>query len=360
VQPIPLSSQVSSSGIGVAQHLSDPIAVQRCHGGAALTTTDPIEHNVSSGDLIAELTARAPRLGANVGLWPGLTIYRFTGPTRTTYEEIRGLSLCIVAQGRKAVAESGKRYVYDQFSYLVISSRLQFQREVLEASPHAPCLCLMLQIEAGTVRKVSAEMLEQQATPAQAQPSAEPLDACFVSALDDELMTAVLRFVRSLSNVIDRRVLAPLYLQEIVYRVLQHERFAQVLQFAARHDSGEPIAAAVTYIGAHLAEPLTVSILARQVNLSASAFTRTFREATGSSPYQFVKATRLERARDILVDQHLSVADVSAAVGYTSTSHFIKEFRGRFGATPRGYFEARSRRGLRAVPSGAVTESLAP
>jgi len=91
---------------------------------------------------------------------------------------------------------------------------------------------------------------------------------------------------------------------------------------------------------------LTVSELAKQVNLSASAVTRTFREMTGSSPYQLVKSMRLERARDILIEQHLSVADVSAAVGYTSTSHFIKEFRGRFGATPRGYFDSRSVCGL--------------
>jgi transcriptional regulator GlxA family with amidase domain len=163
----------------------------------------------------------------------------------------------------------------------------------------------------------------------------------------------VSRFLRSLSNVIDRRVLAPLYLQEIVYRILQHERFARMMHFTTRHDQGAPIAALLTYIAAHLAEPLTVAELAKRVNLSASAFTRTFREMTGSSPYQFVKAMRLERARDILVEQHLSVADVSAAVGYTSTSHFIKEFRGRFGTTPRGYLGPRSVRGLRAVSSGA-------
>jgi transcriptional regulator GlxA family with amidase domain len=175
-----------------------------------------------------------------------------------------------------------------------------------------------------------------------------------VSALDDELVTAMLRFVRSLSNVNDRRVLAPLHLQEIVYRVLQREQFARILYFVARQDAGNPVAAALTYIRAHLGEPLTVPLLARQVNLSASAFTRAFREVTGSPPYQFVKAMRLDRARDLVVEEHLSVADVSAAVGYTSTSHFIKEFRGRFGTTPREYFDARSvRRGLRAVRSGA-------
>ena len=56
-------------------------------------------NSVSSGELIAELSARAPKVGANTGVWPGLTIYRFTGPIGPTWEEIQSLSLCIVAQG---------------------------------------------------------------------------------------------------------------------------------------------------------------------------------------------------------------------------------------------------------------------
>jgi transcriptional regulator GlxA family with amidase domain len=143
-----------------------------------------------------------------------------------------------------------------------------------------------------------------------------------------------------------------LYLQEMVYRVLRREQFWRTMHFAARQDARSPIAAALTYIRTHLADPLTVAMLADQVNLSASAFTRTFRDMTGSSPCQFVKETRLDRARELLVEQRRSVAEVSAAVGYTSTSHFIKEFRGRFGTTPRGYADAQSMsRALRAVHS---------
>jgi AraC-like DNA-binding protein len=46
---------------------------------------------------------------------------------------------------------------------------------------------------------------------------------------------------------------------------------------------------------------------------------------------------RLDRARELLVDRNLPVARVSKEVGYASVSHFISEFRGRFGVTPRTY-----------------------
>jgi AraC-like DNA-binding protein len=299
-------------------------------------TASPIEQRVTSGDLVVALADRAPLEGANVGLWPGLTIYRFSEPTEPRWEEIRALSLGIVAQGSKAVVSVGKRFVYDQFNYLVISSGRHFECQILEASPREPCLCFVLEVEPALVRRVSADMLERR-DPSPHSPRGEHPEACAVSAMDDELMSGVLRFLRSLSDGPDRRVLAPLYLQEIVYRVLQREQFARMLHIAGQQVTGNPVAAALTYVAAHLDEPLTVDALADQVNLSPSAFSRLFREVTGRSPYQFVKEMRLSRARELLVEGRLGVAEVSRAIGYASASHFIKEFRGRFGTTPGDY-----------------------
>lgn len=307
-----------------------------------MTVITQIEHRITSGDLIAALATLAPRVGGNDGGWPGLTIYRFTEPMEPQWEEIQSLSLGIVAQGRKAVTVEGKRYVYDQFNYLVLSSNLHFQAEILEASARLPFLSFVLQIDPALVRKVSTDMLERRvASFPPVRFDAEP-DKCVVSALDQDLMGTVLRFLQALSAGPDRRVLAPLYMQEMVYRVLQREQFSRMLHIAAQQAAGNPVAAALTYIRAHLGEPMTVTDMAEQVSLSPSAFSHLFREVTGRSPYQFVKEIRLDRARELLVDGRLAVTEVSRAVGYSSVSHFIKEFRGRFGVTPRAYADAQA------------------
>jgi AraC-type transcriptional regulator N-terminus len=119
---------------------------------------------VASGDLIAELAARALAVGANAGAWPGLTIYRFTAPTGPSWEEIQSLSLCVVAQGRKAVTVAGETYLYDPFHYLVLSSHLHFEAEIPEASPNRPFLSFVLQIDPALVRRVSSDMLERRTT----------------------------------------------------------------------------------------------------------------------------------------------------------------------------------------------------
>src|SRR6266581_2678129 len=116
-------------------------------------TSGYLPSTVGGGDLVAELASIATQAGPNTSLWPGLTIYRFTEPVGPTWEEIQSLSLCIVAQGRKAVTlENGETYEYDPFHYLVLSNHLHFQAEILEASPAMPFLSFVLQIDPAVVR----------------------------------------------------------------------------------------------------------------------------------------------------------------------------------------------------------------
>jgi len=307
-------------------------------------TSGYLPSTVGGGDLVAELASIATQAGPNTGLWPGLTIYRFTAPAGPTWEEIQSLSLCVVAQGRKAVTVGGETYMYDPFRYLVLSSHLHFQAEILEATIARPFLSLVLQIEPDLVRQVSSDMLERRTTvfrSREAEAGAGPPDAC-VSALDQELLGVVLRFLRAVKTTADRRVLAPLYLQELVYRVLQREQYARLLALAAAQSASNPVSAVLEYMRAHLYESLTVADLADLVSLSPSAFAHLFRDVTGRSPYQFLKEMRLDRARELLVDGHLTVARISKEVGYASVSHFISEFRGRFGVTPRAYYDAQA------------------
>jgi AraC-like DNA-binding protein len=304
-------------------------------------TSGYLPSTVSGGDLVAELASIATQADPNAGLWPGLTVYRFTAPAGPTWEEIQSLSLCIVAQGRKAVTVGGETYLYDPFRYLVLSSHLHFQAEILEATLGLPFLSLVLQIDPALVRQVSGDMLERRTTVFRARDAAAPpaAQAC-VSALDQDLLGVVLRFLRAVKDTADRRVLAPLYLQELVYRVLQREQYARLLALAAAESASNPVSAVLEYMRAHLSEPLTVADLAYLVSLSPSAFAHLFRDVTGRSPYQFLKEMRLDRARELLVDGNLTVARISKEVGYGSVSHFISEFRGRFGVTPRAYYDA--------------------
>jgi AraC-like DNA-binding protein len=291
------------------------------------------------GDLIATLAARTPVLGPNRTEWPGLTFYRFTAPTAPQWDDVGGLSICVVAQGRKAIIVEGVRHCYDPFHYFVLRRRLRFQAEIVQASVEKPYLAFVLQVDPSMVRQISADMLERTATTFH-RPLPEDDRNAYVSPLDLDLVGAALRFVKAVANGSDRRVLAPIYLQEIVYRVLQSEQCERLIDAAGLESARNPVADVIAYVTEHISEPLTIADLAEHVSMSPSTFAHLFRDVTGMSPYQFVKRMRLDHARGLLVDGTLNASEVAKSVGYSSLSAFITEFKRHFGVTPRAYTEA--------------------
>jgi AraC-like DNA-binding protein len=263
-------------------------------------------------------------------------IYRFTRPGQARWDDIGALSVGIIVSTATTRITVGPWLLNSRTSYVVLSGGDQIDCRILEASPDQPVLCLILTIDPQLVRSLWTNM--RGLGVAAGHPDSG--EGCPASAFDDELTITMLRFLDSLSDTCDRRVLAPLHLQEIVYRMLQRAQRGRLIHLAARELNGNPIAAVRDYIRDHLAEPLAVDTLAAQVCLSPSAFSRLFREGTGRPPYRYVKEARLDRARQLFDEGRCGVAEASRSVGYTSVSHFIKEFRIRFGSTPGDYADA--------------------
>jgi AraC-like DNA-binding protein len=75
-------------------------------------------------------------------------------------------------------------------------------------------------------------------------------------------------------------------------------------------------------------------------------------------PYQFVKRMRLDRARELLVQDGMNVSEVARHVGYGSSSYFTAEFKRHFGAPPRKY--AQEQRVAVAMRIPAASEQADP
>ena len=88
------------------------------------------------------------------------------------------------------------------------------------------------------------------------------------------------------------------------------------------------------YMDAHLAEELPLASLAALAGLSPHHFGQAFKAATGVPPHRYVLRSRVARARELLRDPRLTVADVAIAVGFSNQSHLTRHFRGLTGVTP--------------------------
>jgi AraC-like DNA-binding protein len=94
------------------------------------------------------------------------------------------------------------------------------------------------------------------------------------------------------------------------------------------------IAAALDYIAAHLAEPITADTLAGIAGISRSRFVSVFREFTGLSPQQFVQNRRIDEARRLLANPALSIKQVAALTGFEDSFYFSRVFRKVDGLSP--------------------------
>ena len=88
-----------------------------------------------------------------------------------------------------------------------------------------------------------------------------------------------------------------------------------------------------------LARAWTVAQLASLVNLSTSRFRHLFKEETGQSINQYLRERRLERAEHMLRTTFISVKEVTLRLGLSSTNHFVKYFKRKYGVTPGAYRE---------------------
>ena len=91
------------------------------------------------------------------------------------------------------------------------------------------------------------------------------------------------------------------------------------------------------YIGAHLCGDVSVARLCRELHYGRTQLCSVYKRATGRSVHEAVSALRLERARQLLADASLSVAQVAERAGYSSAPYFSRRFRAAMGCSPTAY-----------------------
>lgn len=91
------------------------------------------------------------------------------------------------------------------------------------------------------------------------------------------------------------------------------------------------------FIEAHLDGDLHLEQMAAVVGLGPDRFARVFRSVVGESPYHFVLGRRIERARQLLRNTALPLAEIALSLGFADQAHFSTTFRRRTGHTPSAF-----------------------
>lgn len=107
------------------------------------------------------------------------------------------------------------------------------------------------------------------------------------------------------------------------------------------------------YMEENLASEMTLADLAAIAGISHTHFCRAFHASTGVPPHRYIIARRVERAKGLLADGDMRIAEIAIAVGFGDQSHMTKHFRSLVGTTPGRFREEASppgRPGVTRVP----------
>ena len=98
-----------------------------------------------------------------------------------------------------------------------------------------------------------------------------------------------------------------------------------------------PIATVRAYIEANCVDDFSIQCLATLVDLNPYYLIRCFREQVGTSPHQYKLHWQLQRAKQMIVQEDIAIAQIAADCGFYDQSHLSRTFKRTFGVSPGHY-----------------------
>jgi AraC-like DNA-binding protein len=258
---------------------------------------------------------------------PGLHVARITCPIPPT-AHLADASVCVCIRSSRQLKVGGSVYTQAEDQYLLNALSVPTIIAIEEASVDNPYIALRVDLDLDLARQVMAEIDVGggDIAPTNPRPS--------FGAVDHDFLDAVARLVRLIEAPQDKHFLSGLIHREILYRLLSGPNGLKLRQIVRLGSQGNRVAKAVTWLRTHFQERLKIEQLAAVAGMGVSTLHRHFHELTGMSPIQYQKQLRLHDARRQMLENDLDVGSAALAVGYESSTQFIREYRRLFGEPP--------------------------
>lgn len=286
---------------------------------ATLAAMDTLLHAVRRhGELHSDATGVAPTP------IPGLMTVRATAPSGLLHAVSRPM-VSLVVQGAKQVAMGTRIHPFAAGDSLLIAADVPIVSQIVRASPVAPYLSLVLELDPVIVAELSAEMA--------AVPETDG-DPVRVEPTEAETADAALRLMRLIDRPAALPVLQAQLVREMHFWLLAGRHGPAIRRLGWPDGPAQRVARAVAVLRAEYASAIPVERLAATAGMSPSSFHQHFRAATSLSPLQFQKHLRLIEARRLMQSEGASASSAAFAVGYESVPQFTREYGRMFGLSP--------------------------
>ena len=99
----------------------------------------------------------------------------------------------------------------------------------------------------------------------------------------------------------------------------------------------------------HVCDKLSVEIVSREVGVSASHLTALFHRQMNISPGEYIRRVKLEESKRLIREGTMNFSQIAAQLNYSTIHHFSRQFKDKFGMSPRNTQSRSSRSNVRSA-----------
>lgn len=232
--------------------------------------------------------------------------------------------IIIVGRGKKIWYINSEVFHYNADNYLILSLPMSFECEAGE-----DVLALIIDIDLKILSEVISNFSENE-------------KICWdinkvVNAIPmkPNLQKSVIRMLEIANSEEESRILGESILKEILYRILKDRQWWDLFALYQKDSKFARFAQLIRKINNNLSSQYSLKELASEMVMSETSLYRYFKKLTSQAPLQYIKNIRLQKAREYILKNDLSLYEVSKKIGYNSISQFSREYSRFFWFTPK-------------------------
>ena len=242
------------------------------------------------------------------------------------------LQFCLVTKDSICVAVEGDSFILNKGEGLFINSQ---RLHSITNAPGADATYICLDFHPRLVygfdgsaiqRKFVEPFIHKEALPYLRLEKGEPWGA--------KILKMLLKIYRSYSSAEPDELQIAIWLASAWHAVVERLKSGGATTRAVIRPQ---MRAAMEYVYEHLGEPIALEDVAAHIGFAKSTCCREFRSQLGCTLTEYVLNARLQEASRLLLTSDLSVAEVAASCGFSSSSYFITKFRTKIGTSPAAY-----------------------
>ena len=129
------------------------------------------------------------------------------------------------------------------------------------------------------------------------------------------------------------------YMDIIMVQLMRHTSMS-VTQSHSRFPANRQCASVRQYIDDHYKESITLDLLAEKVSINKYYMSHAFKREYGVSPISYLITCRIREGKRLLSETDLSLSQIAAVLGFSSSSYFSQSFRNAEGMSPTEFRRA--------------------